>query len=79
MLTKAVTSRHRLSLNFAKVILTEMKAFANRLRSSKEKLSHMNCAFMLTRIAYFAVGMIEDLPPSQPLKQWLEQSQNPQA
>ena len=79
MLTKVVTSRHRLSLNFAEVILTEMKAYANRLRASKEKISHMNCALMLTRIAYFAVGMIEELPPSQPLKQWLEQSQNPQA
>ena len=72
MLTKAVNSRHRLSLNFAEVILLEMKAYANRLRQSKEKISHMNCALMLTRIAYFAVGMIEDLPPSQPLKQWLE-------
>ena len=72
MLTKAVNSRHRLSLNFAEVILTEMKAYANRLRASKEKISHMNCALMLTRIAYFAVGLIEELPPSQPLKQWLE-------
>ena len=79
MLTKAVNSRHRLSLNFAEVILSEMKAYASRLRASKEKISHMNCALMLTRIAYFAVGMIEELPPSQPLKQWLEQSQNPQA
>ena len=79
MLTKAVTSCHRLSLNFAEVILAEMKAYANRLRASKEKLSHMNCALMLTRVAYFAVGMIDELPPSQPLKQWLEQSQNPQA
>ena len=64
MLTKAVTSCHRLSLNFAEVILLEMKAYANRLQQSKEKISHMNCALMLTRIAYFAVGMIEDLPPS---------------
>ena len=64
MLTKAVNSRHRLSLNFAEVILSEMKAYANRLRASKEKISHMNCALMLTRIAYFAVGMIEELPPS---------------
>ena len=79
MLTKAVTSRHRISLNFAEVILSEMKAYANRLRASKEKISHMNCALMLTKVAYFAVGMIDELPPSQPLKQWLEQSQNPQA
>ena len=79
MLTKAVTSRHRLSLNFAKVILTEMKAYAGRLRQSKGAQNPMNCGLMLTRVAYFAVGMLEDLPPTQPLKQWLEQNQNPLA
>ena len=68
MLTKAMTSRHRLSLNFAEVILSKMKAYASRLRQSKSTQNHMKCGLMLTRVAYFAVGILEDLLPSQPLK-----------
>ena len=56
-----------------------MKVYARRLRQSKGTQNHMNCGLMLTRVAYFAVGILEDLPPSEPLKQWLEQNQNPQA
>ena len=61
--TKAVTSRFPVSANFAQLIFTELKAFAKKMKTKKQ--SHMNCALMLTRIAYFATGMIDELPPAQ--------------
>ena len=39
----------------------------------------MNCALMLTRIAYFATGMIDELPPAQSTQHWVGLCQAPPA
>lgn len=77
MFTKAVTSRQGLSLNFAELIFSELKSYATKIRKSKN--IHMNCGPMLTRIAYFAMGMIDELPEAQSIAYWIDQSQTPQA
>ena len=70
MFAKAYASRGNLSLRFSELILTELKGFATRFKNNRNL--HMNCCHMMTRICYYAVGMIEELPPPIKLKQWLE-------
>ena len=69
MFTRAHGSKFNLNLRFTEIILTELKAFATRLKNNKNL--HMNCCHMMTRICYYAVGMIDDLPPPINLDQWL--------
>ena len=45
MFTKALTSKYRLSLNFAELILTKLKAFSHRFRISKNT---QNCCWKHT-------------------------------
>ena len=75
MFTKALGSRHNLNLRFTEVILLELKGFATRLKNNKKL--HINCCPMITRICYYAVGMIDELPPPIALDQWLEVCQAP--
>lgn len=65
------------SLNFAERIHTELKAYAKRKKPSTAL--HLNCGLALTRLAYFAVGMIEDLPPPPAMEELLARSQLPVA
>ena len=39
----------------------------------------MNCGLALTRLAYFAVGMIEELPPAGSMEELIAKSQLPAA
>ena len=70
MFTKALGSRHNLNLRFTEIILSELKGFSTRLKNNKNL--HMNCCPMITRICYYAVGMIDELPPPIALDQWLK-------
>lgn len=68
--SKVTTSRHGLSLNFAELTLTELKSFARRKRAPN--MQHMNYALALTRIAYFEVGMMDELPSVQTFDNYMQ-------
>lgn len=72
---KGVASRANLRVNFAEFIHTELHAFVKRLK--KKKQTHLNCTLMLTRIAYYATGMIDELPPPQTTAHWVSLSSGP--
>ena len=63
MFTRVATSRQVILISYIELTLTEVKAFTARLRTNQS--NHMNCGPMLTKIAYFAIGMIDELPPAQ--------------
>lgn len=35
----------------------------------------MNCGLMLTRLAYFAIGMLDDLPEAHKIEDWIAKCQ----
>ena len=70
MFTKSLTARHNLNLNFTELILTELKAFALRLKPHQQL--HMNCCLMLTRLSYFAIRKIDELSPPIGLEDWIQ-------
>ncbi|KAI5078964.1 hypothetical protein GOP47_0006635 [Adiantum capillus-veneris] len=72
--TMALTGNRKIwSLNFIELILTELKAFAKEKKAPNTM--HMNCGLALTRLAYFAVGMIDELPPAGSMEEWTVKSQ----
>lgn len=75
MFTRDLGSRHILDLKCIELISSKLKAFATRLKNNRNL--YMNCYPMLTHICYFAVGMIDELPPPIALDKWLGVCQAP--
>lgn len=73
--SKTFTSNRNWTLNFAELILSELKSFSKRKKVAK--MQHMNCGMMLTRLGYYVVGMIDDIPPAHEVDEWIAKSSTP--